>query len=132
MLLDVIVITAPIWAHKKISKYFYGGDEEHNLQYWKRHFLDDEMEVTWHVMDKSAGVAFIEVETDGTAPPVAIIKTLVDKLVEAVKFVLNKHDIPVDIMYRHSGMRYEMSFIEGDLYSFNEYLERACCPFNPC
>lgn len=117
--MEAIAVICPVKLHYRLEGYFRGKDE-YNIDNWKKKFNDDQFDVDWEVIDSDTGTAFLVIKTVSDNYK-EITETLVSKLEEAIEFVQNVNDVPIRIIYRHSGMRYDATFYDGECSSYGEY-----------
>jgi hypothetical protein len=118
--MEAIVVVCPKNIHNKLERYFRGKDDDYNINKWQRQFNDEDFDVNWYLVDSDTGTAFLEVDTTCDNYK-EVTETLVAKLEEAIEFVQEVHDVPIKLIYRHSGMRYEATYIDGECTSYGEY-----------
>lgn len=120
--MEAIMIVCPKNIHYKLEKYFRGKEDEYNINHWRKKFNDEEFDVDWDIIDSDSGTAFLVINTVSDHYK-DITEALVEKLEEAIEFVQNVNDVPISIIYRHSGMRYEASYNDGECTSYRECLQ---------
>ena len=118
--MEAIAVVCPKNIQYKLEKYFRGKEDDYNINQWKKKFNDDEFDVDWDLIDSDSGTAFIVINTVSDCYK-EITETLVAKLEEAIEFVQEVHDVPISITYRHSGMRYEATYSDGECSSYGEF-----------
>jgi hypothetical protein len=120
--MDVIIVKCPSFMHNKICKYFRGKNDS-NINFWRNLFKDDWFDIKWDLIDRASGTAFITISSNSPNECYAeILETLTGKLEDAFGFVQEVHYHPIDLTYRHSGMRYEMTYDhEIGCTNYNEY-----------